>query len=107
MLTDEVLGGNPSLLYPAIAADTRYKVNCIAPGMVFTPMVRGRGMTDEMRQARIKQNLMGREGTGWDVGYGRFPPVHSPYTTDQRQPFYSSAARRRNGSLVSRGTPDP
>jgi hypothetical protein len=29
-------------------------------------------MTDEMRQARIKQNLMGREGEGWDVGYGEF-----------------------------------
>jgi NAD(P)-dependent dehydrogenase (short-subunit alcohol dehydrogenase family) len=27
------------------------RVNCVCPGMVFTPMVRGRGMTDEMRQA--------------------------------------------------------
>lgn len=34
-------------------------------------MVRGRGMTDEMRQARINQNLMKIEGTGWDVGYGK------------------------------------
>lgn len=46
------------------------RVNCVAPGMVFTPMTRGRGMTDEMRQARINQNLMKKEGTGWDVGYG-------------------------------------
>lgn len=46
------------------------RVNCVCPGMVFTPMVRGRGMTDEMRQARINQNLMKQEGTGWDVGYG-------------------------------------
>lgn len=46
------------------------RVNCVAPGMVFTPMVRGRGMTEEMRQARIGQNLLKQEGTGWDVGYG-------------------------------------
>lgn len=80
-----VLGGNPSLLYPtskgAIIQMTRamaaqhgpenIRVNCVAPGMVFTPMVRGRGMTDEMRQARINQNLLKQEGTGWDVGYGK------------------------------------
>jgi NAD(P)-dependent dehydrogenase (short-subunit alcohol dehydrogenase family) len=80
-----VLGGNPSLLYPttkgAIIQMTRamaahhgkenIRVNCVAPGMVYTPMTRGRGMTDEMRQARINQNLMKKEGTGWDVGYGR------------------------------------
>lgn len=33
-------------------------------------MVRGRGMTPEMRQRRIEQNLLRQEGTGWDVGYG-------------------------------------
>ncbi|KAL1963010.1 hypothetical protein VTN77DRAFT_8758 [Rasamsonia byssochlamydoides] len=78
-----LLGGNPSLLYPttkgAIIQMTRamaaqhghenIRVNCVAPGMVFTPMVRGRGMTAEMRQARINQNLLKREGTAWDVGY--------------------------------------
>ena len=79
-----VLGGNPSLLYPttkgAIIQMTRamaahhgrgsIRVNCVAPGMVFTPMVHGRGMTEEMRQARINQNLLKVEGTAWDVGYG-------------------------------------
>ncbi|KAL5406770.1 hypothetical protein PMIN03_007568 [Paraphaeosphaeria minitans] len=45
------------------------RVNCVCPGMVYTPMTRGRGMTDEMRQARINQNLMRKEGTGWDVGH--------------------------------------
>ncbi|KAF4313492.1 hypothetical protein GTA08_BOTSDO01345 [Botryosphaeria dothidea] len=78
-----LLGGNPSLLYPttkgAIIQMTRamaaqhgqesIRVNCVAPGMAYTPMVRGRGMNDEMRQARINQNLMKKEGTGWDVGY--------------------------------------
>ncbi|KAI1366216.1 hypothetical protein F5Y08DRAFT_327435 [Xylaria arbuscula] len=75
-------GGNPSLLYTttkgAIIQMTRamaahhgpenIRVNCVAPGMVYTPMVRGRGMTDDMRQARINQNLMKKEGTAWDVG---------------------------------------
>jgi NAD(P)-dependent dehydrogenase (short-subunit alcohol dehydrogenase family) len=78
-----LLGGNPGLLYPtskgAIIQMTRamaahhgrenIRVNCVAPGMVFTPMVRGRGMTAEMREARIGQNLMKREGDAWDVGY--------------------------------------
>ncbi|KAF7327338.1 hypothetical protein MKEN_00311400 [Mycena kentingensis (nom. inval.)] len=78
-----LLGGNPGVLYPtskgAIIQMTRamaahhgkdnIRVNCVAPGMVFTPMVRGRGMTDEMRQARINQNLLRQEGTAWDVGY--------------------------------------
>ncbi|KAJ6077015.1 hypothetical protein N7499_008996 [Penicillium canescens] len=78
-----LLGGNPSLLYPttkgAIIQMTRamaaqhgpenIRVNCVCPGMVFTPMVRGRGMTDMMRQDRINQNLLKQEGTGWDVGY--------------------------------------
>ncbi|KAK4939857.1 hypothetical protein LTR10_019925 [Elasticomyces elasticus] len=78
-----LLGGNPSLLYPttkgAIIQMTRamaaqhgpenIRVNCVCPGMVYTPMVRGRGMTEEMREARIKQNLLKQEGTGWDVGY--------------------------------------
>lgn len=78
-----LLGGNPSLLYPttkgAIIQMTRamaaqhgpenIRVNCVCPGMVFTPMVRGRGMTNEMRQARVNQNLLKQEGDAWDVGY--------------------------------------
>ncbi|CAG9992926.1 unnamed protein product [Clonostachys byssicola] len=76
-------GGNPSLIYPttkgAIIQMTRamaahhgrenIRINCVAPGMVFTPMTRSRGMTEEIRQARIEQNLLKQEGTGWDVGY--------------------------------------
>ncbi|KAK0234131.1 hypothetical protein IW262DRAFT_1334594 [Armillaria fumosa] len=76
-------GGHPGVLYPtskgAIIQLTRamaahhgpelIRVNCVAPGMVFTPMVRVRGMTEELRQARIDQNLMKIEGSAWDVGY--------------------------------------
>jgi NAD(P)-dependent dehydrogenase (short-subunit alcohol dehydrogenase family) len=79
-----LLGGHPSLLYPtskgAIVSLTRamaahhgrdgIRVNCIAPGTVYTPMVASRGMTDEMRKARREGTLLGTEGTGWDIGYG-------------------------------------
>jgi len=37
--------------------------------MVYTPMVRVRGMSEAMRDARNKQSLLGTEGTAWDVGY--------------------------------------
>ena len=42
----------------------------MAPGMVYTPMVYSRGMTEEMREARRNRSLLKTEGTGWDVGYG-------------------------------------
>ena len=82
-----LLGGNPSLLYPttkgAVIQMTRamaaqhglenIRVNCVCPGMAYTPMVRQRGMTPELRQARINQNLLRQEGPAWDVGNGRRP----------------------------------
>lgn len=45
------------------------RVNCIAPGPVFTPMVAGAGMSDELRERRRRASLLGTEGTGWDIGY--------------------------------------
>jgi NAD(P)-dependent dehydrogenase (short-subunit alcohol dehydrogenase family) len=75
-------GGHPSLLYPtskgAIVNLTRamaahhgrdgIRVNAVAPGMVYTPMVSSRGMSPEMRDARRRRSLLQTEGTGWDVG---------------------------------------
>ena len=46
-----------------------FRVNSIAPGMVYTPMVRAQGMTPEIRKARQDRSLLGTEGTAWDVGY--------------------------------------
>ncbi len=77
-------GGHPSLLYPtskgAVVQLTRamaahhgregIRVNCIAPGMVYTPMVSSRGMTPAQREARRKRSLLEVEGSGWDVGNG-------------------------------------
>jgi len=75
-------GGHPSLLYPtskgAIVNLTRamaahhgrdgIRVNAVAPGMVYTPMVHARGMTPELREVRRMRSLLQTEGTGWDVG---------------------------------------
>ena len=77
-----LVGGHPSLLYPtskgAVVNMTRamaahhglegIRVNCVCPGMVYTPMVSSRGMTPEMRLARQQRSLLQTEGTGWDVG---------------------------------------
>jgi NAD(P)-dependent dehydrogenase (short-subunit alcohol dehydrogenase family) len=48
------------------------RVNCVAPGPVYTPMVyaRGNGMSEDLREARRKRSLLQVEGTGWDVGNG-------------------------------------
>jgi NAD(P)-dependent dehydrogenase (short-subunit alcohol dehydrogenase family) len=45
------------------------RVNCIAPGPVYTPMVYAGGMSDELRERRRRASLLGIEGSGWDVGY--------------------------------------
>lgn len=44
------------------------RVNCVAPGPVYTPMVYAGGMTPAARQTRAKASALGIEGTGWDVG---------------------------------------
>jgi NAD(P)-dependent dehydrogenase (short-subunit alcohol dehydrogenase family) len=78
-----LVGGHHSLLYPtskgAVINMTRamaaqhgaegIRVNCVAPGMVYTPMVATRGMSEEMRDARRRRSLLQTEGTGWDVGH--------------------------------------
>ncbi|MDP6564794.1 MAG: SDR family oxidoreductase [Alphaproteobacteria bacterium] len=43
------------------------RVNCVAPGPVYTPMVYGRGMSEEMREKRRKASPLGIEGSGWDI----------------------------------------
>lgn len=50
-------------------APDRVRVNCIAPGPVFTPMVEAQGMTPERRALRAKASPLGIEGTAWDIGW--------------------------------------
>ncbi|HEX2172066.1 MAG TPA: SDR family oxidoreductase [Dehalococcoidia bacterium] len=45
------------------------RVNCIAPGPVYTPMVASRGMNEERRERRRQASPLGIEGTGWDIGW--------------------------------------
>jgi NAD(P)-dependent dehydrogenase (short-subunit alcohol dehydrogenase family) len=44
------------------------RVNAIAPGMVWTPMVAGLG--EAAREHRRRASPLGTEGTGWDVAWG-------------------------------------
>ena len=45
------------------------RVNCVAPGAVYTPMVYTEGMSPEARERRRQASVLGIEGTGWDIGY--------------------------------------
>ncbi|MEM7080776.1 MAG: SDR family NAD(P)-dependent oxidoreductase [Pseudomonadota bacterium] len=44
------------------------RVNCVAPGPVFTPMVDGGGMSAQMRDTRRRASPLQIEGNGWDIG---------------------------------------
>ena len=75
-------GGHPNLLYAtskgAVVQMTRamaaqhgkdgIRVNCVCPGMVYTPMVYAGGMSPELRDARRKRSILQVEGSGWDTG---------------------------------------
>lgn len=76
-------GGHPNLFYPtskgAIVNLTRtmagnhgkdgVRVNNVAPGFVYTPVVYGKGLPEEVRQYRREASVLKTEGTGWDVGF--------------------------------------
>ena len=44
------------------------RVNCVAPGPAYTPMVAAGGMSAEARDRRRRAAPLGVEGSGWDVG---------------------------------------
>jgi NAD(P)-dependent dehydrogenase (short-subunit alcohol dehydrogenase family) len=65
--------GAVEALTRAMAADhgrERIRVNAIAPGPVYTPMVYAAGMSERRREARTKASALGFEGTPWDIAYG-------------------------------------
>jgi NAD(P)-dependent dehydrogenase (short-subunit alcohol dehydrogenase family) len=76
-------GGHPNLFYPtskgAIVNMTRtlagnhgkdgIRVNNVAPGFVYTPVVYGKGLPEDVRRYRRDISVLKTEGTGWDVGY--------------------------------------
>lgn len=46
----------------------KIRVNCIAPGFLYTPMV-STYVNEESRELRRQANLLGTEGTAWDVAW--------------------------------------
>ena len=64
--------GAVEALTRAMAADhgrEGIRVNAIAPGPAYTPMVYARGMSEAAREGRRKATALGIEGTAWDIGY--------------------------------------
>ena len=59
------------------------RVNCVAPGPVYTPMVYSSGMSPEARAQRQQASVLAVEGTGWDIGHAvRFlASDHARYIT--------------------------
>ncbi len=45
------------------------RVNCVAPGPVYTPMVYAGGMSAEARERRRLSSALQIEGSGWDIGH--------------------------------------
>ena len=44
------------------------RVNCIAPGPLYTPMVAGR-LSEEGRDLRRRSTPLGIEGSAWDIAW--------------------------------------
>jgi len=64
--------------------DRRIRVNCIAPGQVYTPMV-AEVLTPEARKVRAEGGVIKDEGTAWDIGWAAvfFASDESRWVTGQ------------------------
>jgi len=45
------------------------RVNCVAPGPIYTPRMYTGQMTPAGREARRRASVLGLEGLGWDIGH--------------------------------------
>ena len=61
------------------------RVNCVAPGPIYTPRMYTGQMTPAGREARRKASVLSIEGLGWDIGHAvRFLlSAHARYITGQ------------------------
>jgi NAD(P)-dependent dehydrogenase (short-subunit alcohol dehydrogenase family) len=48
--------------------EKRIRVNCLAPGLVYTPMVAG-VLSADARERRRRSGFLPDEGTAWDIGW--------------------------------------
>jgi NAD(P)-dependent dehydrogenase (short-subunit alcohol dehydrogenase family) len=76
-------GGHPNLFYPTSKAavvhltktmagqhgEDGIRVNAVAPGFVYTPVVYGAGLPDGVRESRQQASALKTEGTAWDVAF--------------------------------------
>lgn len=64
------------------------RVNCVAPGPVYTPHVASGGMDDETRERRKNASPLKIEGTAWDVAYASlfFASDEARYVTGVTMP---------------------
>jgi NAD(P)-dependent dehydrogenase (short-subunit alcohol dehydrogenase family) len=108
-------GGHPSLLYPtsksAVIGLTRamaahhgrggIRVNCIAPGTVYTPMVASRGMSAEMRRRhrlgyRLWRVVSGQRRSALDHGNH----ARHRWRCERRSDRFTGAAERAAAALM-------
>ena len=112
--TAGLLGGFPSLFYPvskgSVVPLTRVmalqhasqgiRVNCVAPGLVYTPMVAARGMSAEIRESRRLSAPLQIEGDAWDVAYAAL------YLAGDEARWLTGVVIPVDGGLVLGGRPN-
>ena len=84
------------------------RVNAIAPGPVWTPMVQDLG--PDARERRRRASPLGTEGTGWDVGWGAvyLASDEARWVTGQTLVIDAGLTlTTREGSLGLRSSRDP
>jgi NAD(P)-dependent dehydrogenase (short-subunit alcohol dehydrogenase family) len=79
------------------------RVNAIAPGAVWTPMVEDLG--PEAREVRRRSTPLGTEGTGWDIGWGAvyLASDEARWVTGQTLVIDAGATITTRGHLAPRG----
>ena len=60
------------------------RVNCIAPGHIYTPMVAG-DMSEQRRDLRRRAGPLGTEGTAWDIAWAAVFLASDEAPMDQRR----------------------
>ena len=87
-------------LSQAMAADharQNVRVNCIAPGPMYTPMVYAGGMDEARRSSRREASALGVEGTGWDIG------LASVFLASDESRFITGLVLPVEGGMLLRG----